>query len=408
MFVYLNKFEDPEAFENRALLLIDWFERTGDRPLFLRIFFDETNSNASHHMKNLGQVIGIINRYSARWAKLELQIPFTLIPVLCGDGNGAPVLKCLDIGYPWHDDEKWSLPNGEIFSIANFTASPPKLENAFMPLDTILVDWSHVTDVQFNQMTAVELLTLLQRAPRISRCSVEHIMQHRSDNPFRHSIVHHNSLIDLHLRIVITSLANLVFQHLALPVLRTFAYEGDLEALTALMVRSTPPLTDFHLFSRGSKGSNGEVPLQLIQALSSLETLYIGTGRLPENFFDILSIPQSSSDAKSLPTFLPHLRRFSYSHGNPTFGWPSVAKAIASRADVVSEDGELLLQSVKFRFRKIEKTSPAYYIDKKSVKQFLSARDRGIDLRIMNGITEEDMIDYSERYHKQRMFRRHV
>ncbi|KAJ3512904.1 hypothetical protein NLJ89_g3255 [Agrocybe chaxingu] len=410
LFVYLNKFEDAEPFKNRTQLLIDWLERTGDLPLFLRIFFDETNSNATHHMKNLGQVIGIINRYSARWGELQLQIPYTLIPLLRGDGNGAPMLKCLDIGYPWHDDGKWSHPNGEIFSITNFTTSPLMLVNAFMPLNTILVNWSNIMEVQFNEMTVVEFLTLLRQAPRISKCRVQHIFQHRTSTPFHHSIVHHNSLVDLHLRIVVTNLANLVFQHLVLPALTIFIYDGDPEALTALMVRSAPRLTDFHLYrhSRNSMGSNREVPLQLMQVLPSLETLSIDNGRLPERFFDALSFPQSSSDIQTLPTFLPHLRHFSYSHENPTFRWPSLAKAITARAGMLSGDGKPLLQTMEFVFWEIDKTFPTYYIDKESVRQFLAARDRGIDLRIVNGTTKEDMIDCSQWYHKQRKFLGHV
>ncbi|CAA7268562.1 unnamed protein product [Cyclocybe aegerita] len=401
--VDLNKFE--ESFQPAKEFLLQWLGRTGQLPLFIRICYDEWESDISRHVTNFTNVVEIINEYSSRWEYLNVGMPFSLFPRLRSACDEAPMLKFLTIEPPLSNSEGGATGHkGEVFDICTVPPLPQDVTVEDFPFTSIRIDWSNVTTLRFEGISVVDCLCLFQQAPSLSESSLY--------------VINDDGILELDDQIILPCLtklkirpddldaANDFFDSITLPVLKSLEYyASDLRecfALADLLTRSSCPLTYLSINCpiEGTERDQGFV--RILRAIPTLEDLHLDITSLPSDFFHSLSAPPSG-EISDRPILLPKLTRLSYD-GKLSFNWFSFIKCVESRRSIRGNDGRPLLSSIDLRFTAIAKDSksPPYYINELATAHICRLVERGANIEVSNGAS--DMLQYSREYHEKIRF----
>ncbi|CAA7265106.1 unnamed protein product [Cyclocybe aegerita] len=392
-------------FHHPKELLLQWIGRTGQLPLSIHIFYDYDvlESGAAQHAASFTDVFGIINEHALRWETLRLRIPFSLYPRLRSKCDKAPLLKHIIIDPPWFIENYALDYKGEILCVCTVPPGPQTVMVTQFPFASIRINWSNVTTLLFDRISVIDCLRLFQQALQLSQCSLNIAHSDWRDRRLDSNPITLSHLTRLSIRFLTSNLtvAGAFLHNITLPALTHLDYTEtiDYTALAALLTRSSCPLTYLYIGYLKDRMPSTQSLLQVLRASLSLEDLRIKMTQLPKDFFDSLSVPLGNNVADQA-ILLPRLRSFSY-RGKLTFDWSSFINCLDSRLCIQGEDGRPLLRSIDLAFCTIQphSESPLYYIDERTAARVFRWVERGIDVRIMNGV--EDMLQYSRKFHEE-------
>ncbi|CAA7265066.1 unnamed protein product [Cyclocybe aegerita] len=227
----------------RSWLIEEWLSRSGELPLSISVTYVEMDLAPPPHAI-LENIVDVLNRFSRRWQDLDLSIPFTLLPALCGNGDGVSILNTLHISPPeiLDDAEEEVVPQlAYPFQITNAIPSPQRVAITSFPFSMVGIDWLNVTDISFYAIPIYDFHSLLREAPNLIKCVVD--IQDDTSRPPAPPIIERPCLIDLYIGLHQTfqTSPSLIFDPISLPRLKKATYRcrhQPFAAFTAFIERS--------------------------------------------------------------------------------------------------------------------------------------------------------------------------
>ncbi|KAF9483166.1 hypothetical protein BDN70DRAFT_990634 [Pholiota conissans] len=281
-------------------LTTQWIERSGQRPLSINIH-SYANSRCAQ------DVIKILNGYASRWKHLTFSGHWHVLPAFATNLEGVSNIQTLYLRA--RAGKGRSRPRK--FDLGKYIVRPKRLVAEPLVLDAIVIDWSHLTELEVSTSDSIEsFIIVLRSVPQLKKCKFSSEFNQpfipgiAPANPFAH-----HSIVDL---TVTRGRSFAIFVHLLCPALEKLTI-GDCEELGAIhqiiyfMNKSQCSIIDLSVCR--IKLQQTDVDL-LCQAIPTLHRLCIDSQNLyRQNFegFDdhLFSLLARESDAR--PRFLPEL-----------------------------------------------------------------------------------------------------
>ena len=377
-----------------------FLSRSRSLPLIIRIDTHKYEDLPYFPSATFYPIIDALNLHWHRWHTLELCIPFSLTSKLhCGSHGEESLLQNLSIKVP--SQLRGSRSRTGFGSTSRGLVRPAMVNICGLHLKAVQIDWSQVTQVEFDTLSVRECLELLSSAPKLERLDINffHRTGTSEDGPF--IPVTHHSLETLDCPF--GSLTAILFDKLVLPGLEDLNIKGygPYDSLERLLMRSSYPLVKFHLEETRSD-SWSLIPL--LRAMPDLEEIFLWDLNSYMEIRELCDLMKNTtafmveSDPSTL--FLPRLESFQY-HGCPRLLWATIPSWFPP---VLESPGTLYRPLSSFSiWLEIHPLEVAdYYIDRDSLPGLIDlSEEMGSRFSIKNIHDElsEDIIEGSRKYH---------
>ena len=357
--------------KTRLDLILEWLERSAHIPLDLAVGYDPRITSGHLTEKNIHlwkPLIDIINGCSSRWRTVNMDVPDFVHSYIVGDGDGICILERLTI------QESQCSPNqrpSHRLSLMNALPAPSQLLLSTMPFRSIDIDYSNLTIVEIDDLYPNECLALLQKAQRLTTCTLYLLRPGQDKHLPSPSPTHHHAL----LRLDIDGLGDGItsedlLPYLTLPSLVHLSCEfGDSspESVIAFLQRSGCRLTTLHI-------SNDYIQvsfLGLTPHLRELEVLKY-EGNYLDSLIEILNNHMELNEWGGDTILLPNLRELSICA--PRVSWRRPADLVPSR--------HLKTLSIYLNLDNVQEMPEHAWIDNESASHFQELVMNGHDIKI--------------------------
>jgi hypothetical protein len=331
--------------EHLLQLIAEWLERSATLPLTIR--FD---SGAKWVHGVCSQAINILNKHSARWYDMYLQMPVNHLHYLGGSSQGN-ILRRLTLRHSIRN------PTRSDFSTFSMTSKPCPTDLTLLTVGLPCVDitWNNLTVASVCNIGVDECVELIRRAPLLqtlrlrainSSSGIFPLPNTRIDRPHLHSL----EISHFEERVFVG-----ILDSLCLPSLEQWLH-NDCPLFLETMISFIGYLSCLKIFKIDMDYLDSDQVIELLSHLSSLEVLELRiTYRLIEEFLDLLFNPTQS-------LLLPRLQSLEFSYRFECFfPWGSLPQIFASSHwrslrvkvktssgghDIADETEKLLLQLV--------------------------------------------------------------
>ncbi|CAA7270569.1 unnamed protein product [Cyclocybe aegerita] len=375
------RIDDSNSVES-AKRFRQWLSRSGNLPVSIRIYMKASIDLDSEPLPDslTRPLINVVNKVSHRWGMLEVHMPEVLITRLCGNGSSTTTLHSLGL-----TPSEWTL-GGRVstrFSMKNVLPTPSSIGLRSLHLDSMDVDWTNLLYIEGFGFRLDECLLVVQRCPRLLRCSFEGVDRRATIR--RHDRVHivHNFIRWLWLE----DWGNIAdfFDNVSFPSLVYLEFMASnlssrpLEVVTSFIRRSGCSLGTLRI----SDGDLQEAPIiPLLEATPQLRTLDLFNIKLSDTLFCHLGETVSGVYNGEDTAFLPDLNSI-YLHGALTFSWPSVA-AIYTPCDT-DDSSSVHQRECSLKIVSSEYRTPIRFIDDENSAVFRELiQEDGVGLSIVD------------------------
>ncbi|KAF8956474.1 hypothetical protein BDZ97DRAFT_1851695 [Flammula alnicola] len=384
----------PRSHRSLIQLAREWIGRSGQLPLLLNLYLDPDDYGSPIIIRRL---IKLINRHSTRWAHLKYRGSSTWLSMFTGDSRGAPQLKTLKL-------HPYGPTYSDWFRLAGPKPTPRKIEISRLPLESVVIEWSAITDMQASNLSIDECLELLQSTPQMIHCKLFSVSAGNGDHLISENRIIHPLLQTLHLqtdRVTADHLLNKV----ALPSLVEFGcnygYTPPIEGITSCITRSSCSLKTFYLSGKTIRKGDLIRLCQLMPALRSLNLRLNQIDQLEDFFqhFAKTSHMSQSDHTQNEKCFLPLLTRISFSQRVQLATFPrSLIPKLCGSMDEIQNPHRRPLSCLSLELMYDTDYGSYDYIDKDTIVQIRHFIDEGIDIKIMR-TDGANLLALSEAFH---------
>jgi len=153
--IYINHCKVIYQWNNNAeQLLAEWLERSASLPLTI-LFFGPPNGDSAVYCV----VTDLLNKHSARWYDIELDIPARHLHLL-GNYSQQNILHRLVISP--------SISSNNVISTFRMKCSPTELKLICLSLKCVDILWNNLTVVRLSSLALDEFFEALRRAPHLT------------------------------------------------------------------------------------------------------------------------------------------------------------------------------------------------------------------------------------------------
>ena len=338
--------------EHPLQLIAKWLERSASLPLTIRF---NDYSGQIHEVSP--EVINILNKHSARWYDMHLDIPAYHLQYLCGSPQ-ANMLHRLALCH-------YTLPS--IRSTFSMKSKPRPTDLKLMAVGLPYVDiiWDNLTIASVHIIGADECVELIRRAPLLQTLRLRSTNSSSGIFPLPDTRIVHPHLRSLELsRINIRGALAGIFDAVCFPSLEQWIY-GDCSLLRENMISFIGSSPYLKIFKMNLDDTLRHQIIKFLRPLSTLEFLELNsvlTHYRIIQFIDTLCAPSQS------PLFLPKLQSLTFICES-SFPWESLPQIFASS---------------RWRSLKVTVNTPSagHGIVYETAKQLRELVDKGFDLSI--------------------------
>ncbi|PPQ80575.1 hypothetical protein CVT25_001607 [Psilocybe cyanescens] len=340
-----------------------WLDRSHQLPLSIHLSIHQPEPLLAVDPREVfSRLISLINQQSSRWQNLRVFCSPVLLPLIRGDGHGAPILHSLSVAHPQFLEQIDSIE----FSFASVKCRPTYFLSLNLSFQSFHIDWSQVTKAQFTESIDIylnEFIELLQQAPQLVDCQVPVIIDSEPTYQLPQLPVVHRNLQSLTLGTYRGTKLRLVFNILLFPQLAHLCLvailDSHLGCFVDLITRSGCRITSLEL---RRIVCHYESLLRLLRNTSSLRELELrDCADLYSAEIDLhrlLSVIYTNSFALDYPQelFLPNLRFLHHSDFNLMWDasfWAHIPEILVGTQGAIHN-------SRKRPFNKIELSSQTY------------------------------------------------
>ncbi|KIM47374.1 hypothetical protein M413DRAFT_439059 [Hebeloma cylindrosporum] len=349
----LNIGPPMERNEGLLQLIAEWLERSASLPLTI------TLEDRSGRFDKVDEVIELLNKHSARWHDMRLDIPAHLLERLSGSSQ-ENMLRRLFIRDPKSGRSQ----------LSTFTMkTKPRLTDlalAIAGISYVDIVWNNLTVASVGSMGVDNCLELIRRAPLLKILKLGAI--NPSSNVFPvpgpnarivHPCIHSLDVLGIWQEAVAVEF----FDSLRLPSLERFIQDLSHLSMDSLASIISDLPHCLKALKIGAETENVDQLPRLLSNLPSLEILGFWEPPPTDEFFT-----QLCASAQS-PQYLPRLRSLEFNTEFP-FPWESLPK---------------IFTVTRWKSLKVTvDTQFDYLVDRKIAKQLLELVDEGYDLSVIN------------------------
>ena len=294
----------------------EWLERSACVPLTIRF---DWHSVPGHFRPDRiqNEVINILNKHSAKWYDVRLDIPRRYLHHFHGSSQGNNLRRLALI----HRHSLYDSYPTLMFSM-NSKPSPTDLTLVDVHLGHVDIIWSNLTIASVDDIGDDECVELIRRAPLLENLSMGNIHASSGLFPFPETRIirphlHFLQILEFHRDDGVAAILDSV----CLPSLEEWIHECPLpldDMISPLGYLSSC----LKIFKISSNWVYTHQLNRLLWDLSSLEFLELRIGHMRIEDLDFLSISAQS------PLFLPHLQTLEFICESP-FPWESLPQIFA-------------------------------------------------------------------------------
>jgi len=356
---------------NAAKLLAEWLERSATLPLTIR-FLGPSNGHSAVYCV----VTDLLNKHSARWYDLELDIPARHFHLL-GGSSQQNILHKLVI-FP-------NISSNEALSTFRMACSPIELGLMYWSLKYVDILWNNLTVVHLASLALDEFFEALRRPPHLVTITLLRIEPLSGNFDVPNTRISCPHVRSLELRYIESEVLGKILNLVCLPSLEQWTLRRcafPLNTMISFIGSSSFGLKIFRII--GDRDIPDRIH-DLLRRLPSIEVLQLGfmsEDKPPTEilFFELLCSP-------SEPAFLPHLQMLKFDHDLlvPLESLPRIFSASHRQSLRLEVDYHNIVG-----------------IEDETAARFLELVDEGFNLRVL-GDREADMIEeYKVNRHSQR------
>jgi len=304
--------------EHPLQLIAEWLERSGCLPLTIR--FDHSDKG---QVRVYPELTKILNKHSARWYDMYLEMPVDHLHHLSGSSQGN-ILRRLTLRHPI------SNPARSKISTFSMTTKPHLTDLTLLSVGLPCVDitWNNLTVASLYDIDVEECLELIRQAPFLQILRLQLI--NTSSGVFlvpNFTRIVHPHLRSLELRQIEKTISYFrILDSLCLPSLEQWLYDFCPVYLEETMIPFMGHLSSLKIFKINIDHYLCCQVIRMLSHLSSLESLELRSvyaSYVIKELLDLLFNPAQS------PLFLPRLQSLELVYGLP-FPWESLPRIFAS------------------------------------------------------------------------------
>jgi len=330
-------------------------------------------------------LIDIINRCSSRWRTVNINAPDLVYSYIVGNGDGTCILERLALQESYCQGDLNQRP-AHRFSLTNVLPMPSQLLLSTIPFRSIDIDYSNLTTVEIDDLYPNECLALLQKAQRLTTCTLYLLRPGQDKHLPSPSPTHHHTLLRLDIDGLGDGLTSEdLLPYLTLPSLMDLSCEFDdssPESAIAFLQLSGCRLTTLHV-------SNNYIHISFLDLASHLRELEVlkYEGNFLDSLLEILNNPMELNEGDAHTILLPNLHELSICV--PRVSWHRLANLFPPR--------HLKVLSVYLNLHNAEEMPEHAWIDAESARQFQDLVTNGHDIKITTYIEKErrDLLAWS-------------
>ena len=350
--------------EHLPQLIAEWLERSGSLPLTIRF-----NHPSAKQVRGVyPEVTNILNKHSARWYDMYLDIPADHLHRLGGSSQGN-ILHRLTLRHSVYN------PARSKFSTFSMTTKPRPTDLTLLSvgLPCVNITWNNLTVASVYDIGVDECIELIRRAPLLQTLRLQEIDTSSGVFPVPNTRIVHPHLHSLELWGVRTeSFFFRILDSLCLPSLEQWLHH-DCPLLLKTMISFVGYLSCLRIFKINIDYLDSHRVIQFLSHLSSLESLELRTN-YPEHYtLDEINPFEVLLDMLVYPTqsllFLPRLQSLEFACRYP-FPWKYLPQIFTS-----SRWRSLRVKVYTCRRDIVDKTA-------KLVPELVDMVDKGFDLSI--------------------------
>jgi hypothetical protein len=339
--------------EHPLQLIAEWLKRSGSLPLTIRF-----NHPSAKQVRGVyPAVTNILNKHSARWYDMYLDIPADHLHHLCGSSQGN-ILRRLTLRHSILN------PTRSKFSTFSMTSKPRPTDLTLLSvgLPCVNITWNNLTVASLYDIGVDECVELIRRAPLLQTLRLQEINTSSGGFPTPNKRIVHPHLHSLELwGVRKKSVVFGILDSLCLPSLEQWLHH-DCPLLLKTMISFIGYLSCLKIFKINIDYFDCDQVIKLLSHLSSLESLelrstypvnyMLGEINPIEELLDLLVNPTQSS------LFLPRLQSLEFACRS-SFPWKFLPQIFASsrwrslrvkvytcRRDVVDKTAKLVPELV--------------------------------------------------------------
>ena len=357
---------------DRAQLVHEWLDRSGTSlPLDIKLFDDGDCEDQEHH----DEVINILNKHSARWHNMRLDVSAEHLCCLSGSSQGN-ILRRLALCLTYSPFRPSKLST---FSMKS-KPSPTDLTLKGVGLPYIDMVWNNLTMASVDDIGVDECVELIRRAPLLGTLKLYSINPSSNFFPIPSTRIVHPHIHSLELwGIKEQTVVTRILDSLCSPSLERWIHYGSSLPLHSTISFVGNLSSSFKAFKIGIDNCDHHQIPGLLSHLPSLEFLELHSTRKQPPTAALISLLCASAQS---PLYLPHLQSLELV-SEFYFAWESLLQIFAlSRWRTLS---------VRVH------TGVKRFDDQKIRKQLLELADTGIDLRITHLNWRYDMLQEEPR-----------
>ena len=163
----------------RSQLLNGWLGRSGQLPLFIRVFVSNAHClslrPSTSSLDLIDSIIDTLSNYADRWKVVDLSLPASSISRLRNNcSNTSTILDVLNINVS--DSGPPRIKHDAVFDLSA-KPSPKQISIAGFYLEKINIYWSNITCFDGALLFREEVLTILRLAPAMEQCKLSCITE---------------------------------------------------------------------------------------------------------------------------------------------------------------------------------------------------------------------------------------
>jgi len=369
--IYINHKVIYRWDSNAAKLLAEWLERSATLPLTIRFVGPSDGDSAVYCV-----VTDLLNKHSARWYDIHLDIPARHFHRLGGSPQ-QNILHKLVISP--------SISSNKALSTFRMECSPIELGLMDWSLKYVDILWNNLTVVQLASLALDEFFEALRRAPHLATITLLRIEPLSGNFGVPNTRISCPHVRSLELRYIESEVLGQILNLVCLPSLEQWTLRRcsfPLNAMISFIESSSFGLKNFRII--GDHDTRDRIH-DLLRHLPSIEVLQLGFTFEDKPattilFFELLCSPSETD-------FLPHLQtlKFEYDLLVPLESLPRIFSASHRKSLQLEVDYHNILG-----------------VEDETAARFLELVDEGFNLRVMRD-GEVDMIEeYRVNLHSRR------
>lgn len=157
-------------------VLRKWIDLAGQLPLSIRVICRATRKSLTLTY-TMHRILQVLSEFSHRWLDVSLELPKELMELVCGNRSGHSTIQVLSLKAFPGDDSRRSRDVGCQFAIQKVLPNPKKVFLQSMVMDSVKINWHHLTDFTASRFRVIECLKLFRQCPLLESCSITNILK---------------------------------------------------------------------------------------------------------------------------------------------------------------------------------------------------------------------------------------